>query len=162
MRPNYTSIFITFIFFAALHSATAQGLTLLGSGGGYASSGDRHLSFSIGEPLIQHALNNGQWLTEGFQQPGHMELMVSTDQYAAPSDIVLYPNPATSSFTLSGSDLSDCVSVQVHNLIGQHMLSATLHDNQETILIEALHPGLYILTLQCSDKQYRSQSIIKL
>lgn len=162
MRPNYTSISIILVFFASLHTVTAQGLTLIGSGGGFASSGDQHLSYSIGEPLIQYALNNGHWLTEGYQQPGNMELMVSTDPYASPSDIVVYPNPATSSLTLSGNDLSNCVSVHVHNLIGQHMLSATLQDNQETILIEALHPGLYILTLQCSDKQYRTQSIIKL
>jgi hypothetical protein len=140
----------------------AQDLTLFSTAGGFSSNNDMHLSWSVGEPVISYEAIGNTWLTQGYQQPGHIDLMVSTDESSIHQPIAVYPNPATSSITLSGIKAAECYMLQFHNLVGQHVLTVPGPTNHSPVTIDALQPGWYILTVQCNDTQYRSTSIIKL
>lgn len=160
MRLSITSL-VLFIFCG--QGLSAQELTLISTGGGLASSGEMHLAYSIGEPMVQYAQSNATWLTEGFQQPGHIDLMVSTGQQEIYREITVYPNPATTTLTITGNDLGGCTSITLHNLVGQRILTTTLASkNSYTVTLDDIHPGLFIITVQCPETQYRTQSIIKL
>jgi hypothetical protein len=140
-----------------------QGQSLLTTGGGMALSNDRYLSYSIGEPLIQYVQINEHWLTEGYQQPEKIALMVSTDQHDTRREISVFPNPATTAITIAGNDLRGCTSITLHDLLGQPILTTKLAGkDSHTVTLDNLPPGLFIITVQCTETQYRTQSIIKL
>lgn len=160
MRLSITSIVLLILCY---HGLPAQELTLISTGGGLASSGEMHLAYSIGEPMVQYAQSNATWLTEGFQQPGHIDLMVSTDEHEILREITVYPNPATAMLTITGNDLGGCTSITLHNLLGQRILTTTLPGkNSYTVTLDDIHTGLFIITVQCAETQYRTQTIIKL
>jgi hypothetical protein len=162
MRSKIISYFLACCCLLVTYTLHAQGFTLVTSAGGFASSGDMHLSYSLGEPVIEYAQNGDTWLTQGYQQPGHMALMVSTDESTVWRHIALYPNPASGEITLVGVEPGECDLLQVYNTVGQPVLSAHLVSSKQRIAIDALHPGLYFATLRCSNTQYRTTSFFKL
>jgi hypothetical protein len=141
---------------------SAQDLSLFSTAGGFTSDNNTHLSWSAGEPISSYEITGATWLTQGYQQPGHIDLMVSTDGATRGQLISLHPNPASSTITLAGLEANECHTLNIHNLLGQQVLTVSDPHSQPIIAIDALQPGWYILSLQCNDTQYRSTSIIKL
>lgn len=140
----------------------AQELTLLTTAGGLASNNDMHLSYSIGEPVIAYVPNGTVWLTQGYQQPGHLDIMVSTDASASRDYLQLYPNPAQGEITITGFEPGQCDVLRLHNPLGQIVLITPLRYDHHQIRIDALQPGLYFVTIQCNNVQFQTTSFIKL
>ncbi len=59
-------------------------------------------------------------------------------------EIIIYPNPATSYFTVNG--LEDVANVSVFNLNGKVLFSTQL-SNSETVAVDDLPKGFYILRI---------------
>jgi hypothetical protein len=73
--------------------------------------------------------------------------------------IVLYPNPATSHLNISNLNLLEVSSIKIYNHLGQLMKEAP--NNVNSINIENLSEGLYILSIETKDNKKYSESFIK-
>ena len=74
------------------------------------------------------------------------------------SEIVLYPNPVATSFTVKGLD-NDTYNLQIINLQGQ-VLKTLEYTNGKPVAIEELANGVYIVKVQ-SDQNTKTVRIIK-
>lgn len=162
MPKHLTSLlFLHFLLHTGI-SAQTQGLTLLGTGGGMARTGDLFLSYSFGEPCILTSQSADRILTEGYQQPGSMSLMVRTDHPDNLQDIMIFPNPAKDHITLSGLASSGCYEARLFNLAGQLVHSQKLNGaDVQRIKLDPVKPGWYVLTILFETGRSVSQSIIK-
>jgi len=160
MFQKIISLIVLLIWMVPIKS---QDLALLGSGGGMTSTGNLFMSYSFGEPCIQESLNGNQWITEGFQQPESIHLMVGTHETTLNENIRVFPNPTSSTITISGMETNQRFEVSVLNLLGQTLLTQLFNANDEHILgIENLSPGLYLLNLRSKSSSLFTQSIVKL
>ena len=145
------------------HKAQGQDLTLLSTSGGLSSSFNLFLSYSIGEPCITYTQNGNTWITEGFQQPGHMDIAVSTDPINPQTNLSVFPNPFATTITISGESLNTCYDLRMVNPIGQIVFEKRISSEMtQTMDMGHLPPGLYVLTLRCRMSSFFSQTIIKL
>lgn len=156
------------ILLTCIVTANSQDLSLFSAGGSMTSSGNLYLSYSIGEPCIQETQNGSQWMTEGFQQPEPIHLMVGIHETATTLPISVFPNPTSSTITISG--LSDNntysnhgIEIQMLNQLGQIVFTRSFGIGEELIIgIENLPAGLYLLHLRSNSTSLFTQSIVKL
>ena len=72
----------------------------------------------------------------------HKNTVLSVANFEA-SNIKMYPNPATTSFTIEAQ--SSVENVTVYNMLGQEVISKTPNTQQTTIDISTLNVGVYIV-----------------
>jgi ELWxxDGT repeat protein len=73
------------------------------------------------------------------------------------TSIFIFPNPASSSFTIRSSSQLPNAQVEIYNLLGEKMYSTGLTNKQQTVKIETLVNGIYIVKvkdagIQCLQK----------
>jgi len=72
----------------------------------------------------------------------------------------LYPNPATTEITIKSPDQTTFpLQLQIHDSRGRLVLQKAILNQQETVNIEQLAPGLYILSAQNSEVLYQSRLV---
>lgn len=74
------------------------------------------------------------------------------------SNIKAYPNPVSSLLNISGSE--NIASVEVHNMLGQLVVSKAINSNEGQIDMGAYPAGNYIVKI-CTDKASKTVKIIK-
>jgi hypothetical protein len=72
---------------------------------------------------------------------------------------VLYPNPAQDFVTLKSSTTSSIVSVEIFDLNGRKVLTSDVV--KETISVQSLSVGTYLLLAKDSDGNLSTQKFIK-
>jgi hypothetical protein len=82
---------------------------------------------------------------------------LSSTELAQSEQITIFPNPAISEITVSGSEPKHII---ICNLRGQVIISKTLIHDQETIDIRTLEPGLYIIHCQIHNNSIVSRKLI--
>jgi hypothetical protein len=74
-------------------------------------------------------------------------------------EIVIYPNPATTYLNISNLNLLDVATIKIYNNLGQ--LIKEVPNNLNTINIESLSKGIYILSIETNNNKKYSESFIK-
>ncbi|MCG8699484.1 MAG: carbohydrate-binding protein, partial [Bacteroidales bacterium] len=78
------------------------------------------------------------------------------------SDLVnIYPNPASSEITIELGQLEEYATIEIYNTTGQLELAKTLHTNFETVSVEELNSGMYIVRVSTSNKVSNKTLIVK-
>lgn len=136
---------------------------LIGSGGGLSQNGSLFLSYSMGEPCIAYTLSDSYWVTEGFQQPGKINLtaveIASTSKYT----FRIYPNPVASTLHIESTDPAPWQLIQILNVLGQPLLAAPIvAEGNMRIDLTHLIPGLYRLRILDHTSTPVTQSFIKI
>lgn len=74
-------------------------------------------------------------------------------------DFTIYPNPATSKFTLSVSDPSDSFTLKICTLSGKECLSMQIQRSETEIPTTTLKKGVYMVTIQ-NQKSTKTKKLI--
>jgi hypothetical protein len=64
------------------------------------------------------------------------------------TDVSIFPNPATSKFTLKMNSSPDKFTLKIYNVIGRECFSREIQNPETEISTELLAKGVYFLTLQ--------------
>jgi hypothetical protein len=136
---------------------------LIGSGGGLSQNGSLFLTYSMGEPCIAYTQSDGHWVTEGFQQPGKINLTSIAVHSTMEHTYRIFPNPTASELHIESKDAALFQLVQITNVLGQPMLSEPITAEQTMVIqIHHLRPGLYFLNILDHSSKAIIQPFIKL
>jgi hypothetical protein len=87
---------------------------------------------------------------------------VSIDDLTQDEKFVLYPNPATASFTIDLSTTpSESSYIYISNTSGQHLITQALRDSKTEIDIRELPAGIYIVMLQAGKEVITQKLVVK-
>jgi hypothetical protein len=75
------------------------------------------------------------------------------------SDFIIYPNPVSDFVTFSSKSGNSIVSIAIHDLNGRLLLNKTLES--DTLSLQSLTTGTYLVTATDSDGNKSTQKIIK-
>ena len=141
----------------------ADTLTALGNPAG----GIYHWSipFSMDTPVIIIPKDSGQniivrYIINGCMDSAIVRLSFDTICYTgistlgAPAPLHLYPNPSTGTFTLQSEGLIH-QSYTIYDLLGQVIASDMITINNQTIQLEGLADGVYILEIKGTDRRLK-------
>ena len=165
-------LYITFLAIAGtLTFAAAQSLSpqVISSTGGFSTSGNGSLSYTVGEmTMVQTFSAGGNILTQGFQQPNDFTvglLDVTKDDFGS---FVVYPNPAVDNLSYGFAfPESGKVEIAVYNNAGQRMADVYNANYVDGKTIEVLNvsnyaAGLYFMTANfVSAKDGKAYSVSK-
>lgn len=139
-------------------SAAASGQSIersvIGSLGGYSSSGNVSLSFTVGETVVSTVSSGSVILTQGFQQPTTASTGVK--QVSHFGNLTVFPNPSSGLFQIklenSLGNNNDLLKAEVYDGAGKLVLSNQIQINQQNGSIDLSHlpSGIYHLGLSNS------------
>ncbi len=76
-----------------------------------------------------------------------------------PTEVSIFPNPATSKFTLKMNRSADKFSLKINNMNGRECFSGEIHHPETEISTEFLQKGVYFITLQ-NNKVLQTRKLI--
>ncbi len=163
MMPQKFIVLLMLAVSCQLSRAQSEDLVLISSGGGMTQSGSLLLSYSLGEPCISYTQSGVHWVTEGFQQPGNINLtsvdINSTSEYS----FRVYPNPVANELHIESTDPGLWQLVQIVNVLGQPILTESIVANDKLIIdITRFSSGVYLLYILDHTSIPVTQSFIKL
>ena len=134
-------------------------------GGGYTTTNNVHLSFAVGEVIVNTSRNSNIVLTQGFEQGRNM-LVLGLDNLGEKIQIKAYPNPVFDiiNLMLNKRYFSE-LNLRIYNPMGVKMIEHPVfrYGNSAQISMAAYPPGIYQLVLFSSDeKLVESFKILKL
>ncbi len=90
-----------------------------------------------------------------------VDTSLATDDFTT-SGLSLYPNPATSSFTIQNNNALDLKQVQLHDLTGKLLLQEQLNPSGvNTLNIDLLQNGVYLVSIEAlSGKVFTTKLIV--
>ncbi len=162
MTQKCIALFLIFLS-CQLSIAQSEDPSLIGTGGGIAQNGSFFLTYSLGEPCIAYTLSNGHWVTEGFQQPGKINLTAIEITSNATYTFRIFPNPVTTDLHIESIDAGPWQLVQIVNILGQPLLNQPIFaEGNMQMDISHLIPGLYHLNILDRNSTPVTQSFIKI
>lgn len=146
-----------------LSQAQSDDPVLISTGGGIAQTGSLFLTYSLGEPCISYTPSDGHWLTEGFQQPGKINLTSVEISSLSKYTFRIYPNPVASTLLIESTDPSPWQVVQIINVLGQPILAEPIVA-EDKIRIDLTHliPGIYRLNILDHTSTSVTKSFVKI
>ncbi|MCB0807076.1 MAG: T9SS type A sorting domain-containing protein, partial [Bacteroidales bacterium] len=79
--------------------------------------------------------------------------IVSTNDWQMQSDLTIYPNPASGSFTIElSSDFKLQLTIEIWDLTGT-LIQSIRYDETITRISEKLSPGIYFVNARTADSQ---------
>lgn len=93
-------------------------------------------------------------------EEGVMEESIAEESYDKESEIVLYPNPATSFVSLTMNNIDGEKHVQVYSTTGVLVEEISTSENELFIDTKKLLPGVYIINVLNGQEQYQERLII--
>ena len=130
--------------------------TVVSTGGDFYENSVASLSYTIGEMTMVETFQNGTAvLTQGFQQPTYIDILVpEIDNFKL--SIVVYPNPSDGNVNLLlNSDKNLTVNVLLYDNVGRAILSEEVKHNggmnAYPLDWQMLSDGLYHLELVVTD-----------
>ncbi len=130
--------------------------TVISSSGGYFTSANASLSFTVAEmTMVNTFTSTNNILTQGFQQPEDY-LVGITETPVFKGEVLIYPNPSNGNFILSYvSNYSSDNIIKLYNLLGQVVFTKTVVQvnglNTVNFDIRNLNQGIYLLELTLMD-----------
>jgi len=122
------------------------------------------VSWTLGEPVIGTLVSNDNTITlhQGFQQ-GSL-LIVSINSVEFTSEIMVYPNPATSyvNIKVDGSS-SGSLNLEIIDIHGRLRATRQGITNEDVVTINTdnLNPGVYMLRFFSEDRTVKTISLVK-
>ena len=132
--------------------------SVIGSTGGDAGSGDVHLSYTVGEPVVTTASGGTIILTQGFQQPTDVIIGIDEPDYGI--SINAYPNPTEGTVILDvETEKPREFNVEVFDASGQKVLTQgnfTAKDQyKHTINMSSYASGNYFIRLTAGEDDFQ-------
>jgi len=153
-----TTLFTLFLFCGTI--IQAQELELIGSDGSEGSSSTVHVTYSIGEVVIETGSSSSATLTQGYQQ-SNLTVTGLGDIPDAIS-VAVFPNPTADLVNIRLEDANDVAGIELYDAGGKIVWSA--EPLSANIQFNATHlaAGTYHLVLKASQsEQLYTYQIIK-
>ena len=134
--------------------------TIVSSQGTSYESGNVHLIFSVGEPLIETYSNNDNVVTQGFHQP-EKDNTSSVKNTETDFGLIAYPNPVSEAIYLSAED-GQFTAVEIYNAIGVKCYEQTFSPTHFLpIDFSGYAGGIYILRVKSVNNGVQTIEMIK-
>lgn len=115
--------------------------------GGFGTTPQAQLSWTIGETVTETATGGGNTLTQGFQQP-ELEISTALPESDPAWSAVVYPNPTRSMVRIDLSEVPQNATVNVLSMKGALVMSERMRDMSLVLDVSGLAAGLYVLDLR--------------
>lgn len=133
---------------------------VIASSGGYGSSTQGSLSWTIGEPVIETLINGTTNLTQGFHQ-GNLIVSTIPDLLKKEElDAMVYPNPVDDILTVKCSK-TDNISIELYDELGKLLLLKQNIIDGHIINLQNLSRGSYMLKIINEKQNNKTVKIIK-
>ncbi|CAN5336310.1 hypothetical protein BH09BAC1_BH09BAC1_00350 [soil metagenome] len=94
---------------------------VIGSAGGYEVENGYSLSFTVGEPVVETAINGSLILTQGFQQPDDVSVGIN-NVVKIKMDYSIFPNPTMDHITVQlSADKVVEITISLHDIMGRKL-----------------------------------------
>jgi hypothetical protein len=136
-----------------------------GDGFRYMNSLNAHFGIGTATAITQVIIRWPSGVVDTIQNPTINQLLVVTESSTLGlddvliSDFIIYPNPVSDFVTFSSKSGNSIVSIAIHDLNGRLLLNKTLES--DTISLQSLTTGTYLVTATDSDGNKSTQKIIK-
>jgi hypothetical protein len=120
-------LFLLFILITMSGWGQSLELSILTTGGDFATGKSGSLSWTLGEMVIETVSTTDHYLTQGFQQSFH-ELMTSLEPVTKEINFSIYPNPAKDHVNIditTGSRFF-CYQIEIIDLTGEMVYQSEL------------------------------------
>jgi len=154
---------LIFLLLTAISMATAQTIDkqVIASGGETVSNANHMLTFTIGEPIIG-TIQNNTVINQGFLAAASSSTTLAVDEQLLSTTIKVYPNPVTEKLSIDLNGVSGDAKVMIYSNTGQLLKTDKLNAQNNTINVDHLQNGLYLVNLHFSDyKTIKTFKIIK-
>ncbi len=119
-----------------------------------------HISYTVGEAVIQTLSTTDNTLTQGFQQP-HYNITIIPQQNDLPYSIHVYPNPAKDELIIDvQTDVNSKFSMSLFDMSGKCLNVQEIIPNQQpkiTLPMQQLADGKYLLHIS-DNKQHQTKT----
>jgi len=154
----------TALLLCTLVSTLAIGQTnkpdVIASSGGYGTSTQGSLSWTIGEPVIETVTNGTTILTQGFQQ-GNLTVTVDNVSLVQNEiDAMVYPNPVNDLLMVKYTN-SEKVTIELYDVSGVLLLKQQNIVDGQIINMQAYSTGSYFLKLYNEKQKSKTVKIVK-
>lgn len=137
-------VFISKVFFAQQISPF-----VVNAAGKHFSNSTASITFNIGEVAITKIGDSNNSITQGFLQP--KATLVSVNESSSTVEFLAFPNPATEMITVTSSNYSDAVTVQLIDHMGRVVLNSSVQNN--TVSLTDVSVGIYKLLILDKDQK---------
>jgi len=154
---------ITFLLLITIRIVTAQSIDkqVIASGGETINNANHSLTFTIGEPVIGK-IQNSAIINQGFLAGAASGSTLAVDEQLLSTAIKVYPNPVADNLSIDLNGVSGNAKVTIYSSTGQLLKTEKLNTQNNTININHLQNGLYLVNLHFSDyKTVKTFKIIK-
>jgi len=131
--------------------STAQ--ELISADGNFTVNTQGSLSWTIGEVITETQVASGNQLTQGFQQ--NYEDFLNVEQLLQSSEILLYPNPFSTSITIQNSSQFEDIHLTIFDtqqkIILERKIEFSLICQKTTFDLSYLPAGMYFFKFQQTD-----------
>lgn len=115
--------------------------------GGFGTTPQAQLSWTIGEPVTETATGGGNTLTQGFQQP-ELEISTALPESDPAWSAAVYPNPTASLVRIDLSETPQDATINVFSTNGELVMSERMRDQSQVLDVTRLAAGNYVLDLR--------------
>lgn len=147
-------LFLSVVAFLPLRSQSI-GPDVISTSGGYHSTAQNRISYTIGQPVYTTVENDENALTQGFQQPwvditadvpasGHIEY-----------DVTVFPNPARHILHVVFGSQPDAMRFDLVDDLGKSILAGPIRSTDEELDLSGYAAGMYHLRLLSSEGNIR-------
>lgn len=150
---KFIRVFFLIAFGFISYSSTAQEATVTAGGGSYSSTGS--VSFSIGQPFIDHIAAPDGELNEGVQQPHEIYILKIHPHHSL--QVKVFPNPTKEYITIEAEKAG--VSYKLFDAAGQLIESNILEQTSAIIKLNSLSSASYFLKVSNGDLESTFQII---
>ena len=141
---KYITFIALFIVWMSYGQTTIK-KSSISTGGGTATAGTRVIIFTLGETAVQEQTQGSKHLSEGFIGPYILSALEIQD-YIHLDGVNLYPNPTRDIINISINEVGN-YEYHLFDMTGKELLVKTSSEIQESISLDNLSAGIYMLAI---------------
>lgn len=138
------TLILSFVVIAFGLSVQNADQFVISTSGGQMKSGQYSLNRTLGEPEISTYQNQNLILTQGFHQPMEVVTDINTQNE---NEILVYPNPTIDLLHFELPSKLSKVDIRVYNLHGRQISGYSKISMDQSISLEDLASGTYIIPI---------------
>jgi hypothetical protein len=131
----------------------------IASGGGGSGGTAGSVSWTVGEPVGETMVPYGNYLTQGFQQPG-MIWLTPVGENSLPG-VTAYPNPFTSAVCIENPG-GTSLYIELLDISGKILLEKQISDKENILNLDMLAKGMYFLNIYREKGRISSMKLNKI
>lgn len=158
----FIKFFLSGILLISAYCINAQTIErdVIATSGNTSQNGTIQLDWTLGESFVTTYRSTTNTVGEGFHQEGNLSVMTAVNyQTTKQNQLLLFPVPATE-YLRTRSVPENVQSYTIYNSAGQ-LIKQSVWNGINIIDIRALIPGVYVLKMNISPKQYLISKFIK-